>query len=373
MERLRWTVARRDWLKAVGLATSSVLFPPVARSSLPLHRQLGVALVGLGNYANSNLRPALRETHFCRLAGVVTGSAQKGAAWAHHYDFSPSSVYHYDEMDELADDPNIDIVYVVTPNAMHARHCIQAAQAGKHVICEKPFTISVAEADAVIDACRAVGVKLSMGYRLHFDPFHNVLRNMALEEDQPRFKQMGGALSFELRGNAWRATKALAGGGPLMDLGIYVIQAACMAAGGVAPIAVTARQLPKLRPERFADVEETLEWEMEFPQGERCRGRTSYNESANRFRADGEGRWFQLDPAFTSSGLSGSTHLRPLNFDPVNQQARQMDAFARCIIDDCESKVGGDMGRRDMVIIEAIYWAMKTGKRVKVNLTRSVT
>lgn len=343
----------------------------LGRSNAQPERPLGVALVGLGSYANSKLRPALRETRYCRLAGVITGSASKGNAWAHHYGFSPSSVYHYDEMHRLADDPNIDIVYVVTPNALHARHSIQAAQAGKHVICEKPFTVSVAEADEVIRVCRKAGVKLSLGYRLHFDPYHEVLRKMARNAEPDTLMKMNGALSFELRGNAWRATKSLAGGGPLMDLGIYVIQAACMATGGIAPIAVTARQLPKLRPERFADVEETLEWEMEFPAGQRCSGRTSYHESANQFRAEGGGRWFELEPAFTSSDLAGATNLGPLNFDPVNQQARQMDAFARCIIDDRESSVGGDMGRRDMVIIEAIYRAMETGNRVEVNLTRS--
>ena len=101
-----------------------------------------------------------------------------------------------------------------------------------------------------------------------------------------------------------------------MDLGIYVIQGACMAAGGLAPTSVSARQLPKLRPDRFVDVEETLEWTMDFPGGERCVGRTSYNESANRFRAEGGKRWFELEPAFTSSDLAGATHGGPLQFAP---------------------------------------------------------
>lgn len=366
MARLNRPLCRRSWLKFAGVATSSALLPAVVRSASPTHRQLGVALVGLGSYANSKLRPALRDTKLCRLAGVVTGSAKKGAAWAHHYNFSPDSVYHYDEMDRLEDDPNIDIVYVVTPNALHSEHCMRAARAGKHVICEKPFTVSVAQADAVIAACDSAGVKLSLGYRLHFDPYHEVLRNMVVKTESGRFRKMNGALSFKLQGNAWRASKALAGGGPLMDLGIYVIQSACMAAGGVAPISVTARQLPKLRPERFVDVEETLEWTMDFPGGERCLGRTSYNESANEFRAESGDRWFELEPAFTSNDLEGATHLGPLDFPPANQQARQMDAFARCIFEDRESIVGGAMGRRDMVIIDAIYRSMESEQPVAV-------
>jgi glucose-fructose oxidoreductase len=79
-------------------------------------------------------------------------------------------VYGYDTMARLADNPDIDIVYVVTPNGLHAGHCIAAAKAGKHVICEKPMANTVAECDAIIAACRAAGVRLSVGYRLHFDP-----------------------------------------------------------------------------------------------------------------------------------------------------------------------------------------------------------
>ncbi len=259
-----------------------------------------------------------------------------------------------------------DIVYVVTLNALHAEHCIKAARAGKHVICEKPFTVSVSETDSVIAACRSAGVKLSLGYRLHFDPFHEVLRNMVRTGSPGQFGQMTGAFSFVLQGHIWRSTRALAGGGPL-DPGVYVIQETCMATGEVPPIAVTARELPKIRPEDFVDVKELIEWEMELPHGEICKGRTSYNESSNQFRTDSDSGWFEMNPACTPRGLEGATHQGPLEFPALRQQALQMDHFAKCILKNRESRVGGSMGRRDIVIIEAIYQAAKTDQRIQLN------
>ncbi len=336
------------------------------RASSKPPRPLGVALVGLGNYAKSELRPALEIAERCRLAGVVTGSKRKGQGWAHHFGFSPDSIYHYDEMERMADDPNIDIVYVVTPNAFHAEHSIRAAKAGKHVICEKPFTISVAEADAVIAACAAAGVKLSLGYRLHFDPHHIVLRNATTADEWGIPTTAEGALSFCLQGRPWRAQRELAGGGPLMDVGIYVVQAACMMRGEEAPVAVTARELPKTRPDDFRDVEEAIEWIMEFSDGFVCEASASYSESANYLNVQCADGWARLGPAFSYRGIKMETHQGPMRFEPVNQQARQMDDFARCISEDRESIVNGAMGRRDMVIIEAIYRAAQTGRREPV-------
>jgi len=329
-------------------------------------RQLGVALVGLGNYAKSQLRPALTETKYCRLAGVVTGSHRKGRAWAHHFGFSPESIYHYDEMERMADDDGIDIVYVVTPNALHAEHSIRAAQAGKHVICEKPFTISLQEADDVIAACREAGVKLSIGYRLHFDPFHQAVKDATVGGDWGAVTASEGAFSFRLHGRPWRAQKSLAGGGPLMDVGVYVIQAACMVMDEVAPEWVEARELPKNRPQDFVDVEETLEWTMGFANGVRCQGRTSYDESANDFHVDCAGGWARLNPAYGYSGIVLETHQGVVDLTPINQQVAQMDDFARCILEDRESMVDGWMGRRDMAIIEAIYRAAASDRRESV-------
>lgn len=361
----------------LSLGALALMLPSPARSAgAPAQKKLGIALVGLGTYSTQQLAPALRETSHCRLAGVVTGDPAKGRRFAHEYGFPELSVYGYDTMQRLADNPEIDIVYVVTPNSLHAEHTIAAAKAGKHVICEKPMAVSVAECDAMIAACRAAKVKLSIGYRLHFDPYNREMMRLAAARELGPLRRVKGGFAFTVNRKAWRAERKYAGGGPLMDLGVYVIQGACMAAGGptqpggpyVAPVAAVARELPKKRPDIYADVEETIEWTLEFADGLTAEGRTSYQENANFFRMEGEKGWAELSPAYSYNGLSGRTSAgRKLVYQPaVNQQALQMDDFALCVKEGRESRVSGEMGRRDLAIIEAIYEAAKTGQRVAV-------
>lgn len=361
-------VSRRDFLKKSTLGTAALMaLGSRAVTAEPPARKLGVALVGLGQYSTGQLGPALRETQYCRLAGVVTGSPAKGAQWARDYGFPEQSVYGYDTMARIADNPDIDIIYVVTPPGLHAEHSLAAAKAGKHVICEKPMANTVAECDAIIAACKAAKVRLSIGYRLHFDPYHEVLRQLVRTGEFGPFMKMNGAFAFRMGSLQWRAEKKLAGGGPLMDLGVYVIQEACMAAGE-APVAVTAKERPKARPDFFRDVEESLDWTMEFANGARCEAFTSYNDGANRFRAEAAGGWFEVSPAFSYRSLRGATSRGPISFEPsVNQQARQMDGYAQCILTGTATTVPGEMGRRDMCIVEAIYAsAAADGKRTEV-------
>src|SRR3954469_18921101 len=172
-------VTRRRFIGQVSSAAAAfALASKISRAvDQPMNgRKLGVALVGLGYYSTRELAPALRLTEHCKLAGVVTGTPAKGTKMAAEYGFPEANVYGYDTMARMADNRDIDIVYVVTPNGLHAEHCIAAAKAGKHVITEKPMANSVADCDAMIAACKKAGVKLSVGYRLHFDPFHEELR-----------------------------------------------------------------------------------------------------------------------------------------------------------------------------------------------------
>ena len=332
-------------------------------------RKLGVALVGLGNYSRGQLGPALRKTKLCELKGVVTGSVAKGVQWASDYGFPATNVWNYDTIHEMAGNPDIDIVYVVTPNGLHAKHAIAAAKAGKHVISEKPMANNVADCDAMIAACKEAGVRLSIGYRLHFDPYHGVLRDLVRTNEFGPFTRMNGTFAFRMGNRQWRIDKKLAGGGPLMDLGVYVIQESCMATG-LTPAAVTAREMPKQRPDFFNEVEEGIRWQLEFANGALADGYASYNDGGDSFHSDAKGGWFEMDPAYIYGGLRGATSKGPLNFKPdVCQQALQMDDFADCINTGRASPVPGEMGRRDLCIIEAIYGsAAAGGKRVEIEV-----
>lgn len=140
-------------------------------------------------------------------------------------------------------------------------------------------------------------------------------------------------------------------------------------AAGAPPVAITARERPKKRPDFFRDVEETLEWTMEFANGARSECYTSYNDNRNNFRAEAKDGWFEIGPAYSYRGLRAATSRGPVTPPaPPSQQALQIDDFALCVRDNLATRVPGEMGRRDMVIVEAIYRAAATGQRVEVKI-----
>jgi glucose-fructose oxidoreductase len=369
-------ISRRRFLGQLSAATALALAPRGvgAAESAPEPRRLGVALVGLGSYSTHQLGPALRKTKHCRLTGVVTGTRAKGVEWAREYGFPDRNVFGYDTMGAMAGNPDIDIVYVVTPNSLHAEHCIAAAKAGKHVICEKPMATSVADCDAIIAACRAAGVRLTVGYRLHYEPHHAELARLAREKVFGPFMRMKGANGFEMDSSArpetvWRLNKTLAGGGPLMDMGVYVVQAACMAKVEAAPLAVTAKFGPVTRPQVFSQVEESIQWTMEFADGAVADCRATYAEQVSNFRAVAEHGWAQLeDPAFYYAEPLLTTSKGPVHLPKVNHQVVQLDGMAMELIEGRPSLAPGEMGRRDMAIIEAIFAAAASGGRVTVGV-----
>lgn len=361
------SLSRRDFLRRTSVGAAAVIAAPYIHAAVPPPR-LGVAIVGLGGYASGQLAPALKLTKNIQITGVVTGSPEKGRNWSDVFGIPDKAIYSYDTMARIADNPTIDVIYVVTPNALHRDHVIAAAKAGKHVITEKPMGVSVADCDAMIAACRAAKVKLSVGYRIHFDPYFAEVNRLAKDPEMGPFKKLSGGFGFTMTQPQWRAEKKMAGGGPLMDLGIYAIQAACLSTGEKLPVAITAREAEKKRPEFFRDVEETIEWVMEFADGTRGEFITSYNGGINRFRAESDKGWAQVEPAFSYNGLKGTSSKGPFSFDPpVVQQAGQLDHIAQRLREDRDSDIPGEMGRRDMQIIEAIYQSAAQGsKRIEL-------
>lgn len=326
--------------------------------------RLGIALVGLGKYSSGQLAPALKETQHCYLAGIVTGTPEKADKWKRKYDIPEENIYDYINFDEIKNNPDIDIVYVVLPNAMHREYVVRAARAGKHVICEKPMAITVEECDEMIDACKQANRMLSIGYRLHFEPHNKEMMRLGREQDFGKIKGM-----YAWHGmsdvDGWRLDKELAGGGPLMDVGIYCVQGVRYTMG-MEPVAVRAQQGVKKDREKFKEVEESLRWQMEMPDGVIAECKTSYSEEMNLLRAEAEKGWFELSPAYSYEGIKGKTSNGKMKFPQVNQQAKQMDDFSQAIRDNRPTLVPGEMGRRDVKILRAIYQAMETGNRIEI-------
>lgn len=343
--------------------------PATEKQPLPVEKsRLGVALVGIGSYSSKQLVPALQESAYCRLAGAVSGDAAKRDQWGKRYGLDPANLYSYENFDDIASNRNIDIVYVALPNALHAEYVIRAARAGKHVICEKPMATTVEDCHRMIDACKAAGVRLSIGYRLHFDPFNQEMMRLGQNHAFGSIDRVIATHCMDVGSeDQWRLSRRLAGGGPLMDLGIYCIQGALYTIGEL-PLAVEAEFHPKTNPRKFKDVEEGLHWEMHFPLGVKAICETSYSRDFNLLRAEAVSGWFELQPAFLYNGLQGRTSEGPMNLTPVNQQAAQIDDFAFCIQNNTPSRVPGEMGLRDVEILMAIYESARTGKRVQLQL-----
>jgi glucose-fructose oxidoreductase len=363
-------VSRRRFLGQLSFGSAALAIGTRAASTVAstTPRKLGVALVGLGHHAQLHVGPALRLTQHCRLAGVVTGDPVKGWQWAHDHGFPEKNVYTYDTVHELADNRDIDIVYVATPNGLHVEHAVAAARAGKHVLCEMPLATTVAECDAIIAACRQAGVKLATADNLEFDPVHRELGRLAREKTFGPFRRMTGASAVCLTSPGWRSQRTLAGGGPLMDVGLHCVRAACHAAGGVAPVAVTARAHPQTRPESFLEIEDGIDWTMEFADGARGEFTASHGCHADEFRAEAAGGWIELRPAFALDGAQANTSRGPLAPIPApNRQAQQIDEFALCIRENREPRASAQIARRDLAIVAAIYESMRqNGARVAV-------
>ncbi|MBC2840651.1 Gfo/Idh/MocA family protein [Robiginitalea sp. SC105] len=332
---------------------------PAARSQ----QSLGIALVGLGSYSTNQLAPALEQTQHCHLAGIVTGTPSKARTWMQKYDIEESHVYNYETFDQIANDASVDAVYVVLPNSMHAEYAIRAAQAGKHVICEKPMGISVAECDAIIEACRKAGVKLGMGYRLHSEPYTQEIKRLVREKTFGDVRYVMGEAAYISRGNPdqWRLNKALSGGGALMNMGVYAVQS-CIYGCGKNPVAVSAQEF-STRPDYFKDTDETILAQLTFPGGIVGSVMTSHNANANRLYASCDSGWFELNPANNYGPLSGRTSSGPIQFPHESQQKLQMDDFALHVLEGAPNRAPGEMGKRDMIIVEAIYRSIREGGR----------
>lgn len=327
--------------------------------------KLGIALVGLGKYSEEQLAPALKETQHCFLAGIVTGTPDKAEKWKKKYDIPEKNIYNYQNFDTIKDNPGIDIIYVVLPNAMHAEYVVRAAKAGKHVICEKPMAVTVEDCDKMIAACKEAGKMLSIGYRLHFEPYNQEMMRLGQKKVMGAIKNIKAENGLS-DAKEWRLDKELAGGGPLMDVGIYCVQGARYTTG-MEPIAVRAQFGPKKDKEKFKEVEEAISWQMEFPGGIVADCKSSYSEEMNILRAEAEKGWFELSPAYEYKGIKGKVSDGEMKFPQVYQQAKQMDDFAMAVMNNRPTPVPGEMGRQDVKILKAIYQAAETGERVQIS------
>ena len=290
--------SRRSFVRNLGLGISSTAILPTLTSFEILseknikvegEKKLNVALCGLGRYANI-LATGLMESKYCNLSGIITGTPEKAMQWKSKFNIPEKNIYNYDDFDKIRNNKDIDLVYVVLPNSMHKEYTIRAANAGKHVIVEKPMAFTVQDCKEMIDTCANAGVQLAVGYRLHYEPHHIEIRRLGQEKVLGQIRLIQSSLGYNLSGispDDWHLKKDIAGGGPLMNLGVYCIQSGRYVLGEE-PISVTAQFGPVTMPKLFKEVEESISWQLNFPSGAVCTSTTTSNCNIDRLFASAE-------------------------------------------------------------------------------------
>jgi predicted dehydrogenase len=342
---------------------------------LPEKQRVGYAVVGLGHLSLEEILPALNTCEYSRAVALVSGSPEKMARVAQQYGIAPQSCYSYERFEELKNNKEVDVIYIVLPNGLHKEYVIRGARAGKHILCEKPMANSSGECREMIAACKTAKVKLMVAYRIHYQPHNRKLREMLRKQELgvPKFIDAYNCQS-SANPDHWRHKKALAGGGALPDIGLYCLNTARFITGKE-PLEVMAYQYSTPGNPLFREVEELVSWQMKFPDGLYAACTTHYNvHDSRRYRVMCERGWVEIDTAFayqgqqlrTSEADGKLTRMEELKMPENNQFAAEMDHFSRCVLDDKQPFSTGENGLQDHIIMEAIYRSAKEGRPVSI-------
>jgi glucose-fructose oxidoreductase len=367
------SVSRRTFLERAGaglVASHVAAVTACAQTPAPSSRKIGWAVVGLGNLSNNQILPAFAKCELSKVTALVSGSPEKARKQAATFGVPEKSIYSYANFDALRDNRDVDAVYVVLPNSMHAEYSVRASRAGKHVLCEKPMANTPGECRQMIDAARQAKRKLMVAYRVRYEPYNQALIKSVREKEFGPLKVVLSEHGFNIGDpTQWRLKKAMAGGGSLMDIGIYSLNAARYVTGEE-PVEVSAMLYSTPNDPRFVEVEENITFQLRFPSGVLANCVSSYGAPFNRIRAVSADGWIELEPATSYGGLRmrASTRGRPVDREhpEINHFAAQMDHLSRCVIEGTEPLTPGEDGLKDLTVMMAIYEASKSGRTVKL-------
>src|SRR5438270_4277565 len=372
-------LTRRNFMKKTGQgllaagAFESLLKTASAQLRVPdpPGKKLGWAIVGLGSLSINQILPAFAKCEKSKVVALVSGHPEKAQKLALRYGVSPKNIYNYDNYDSIKDTPDVDVIYIVLPNGMHAEYTVRGFQAGKHVLSEKPMASTPADCQSMIDAGRKANRKLMVAYRCRYEPFNQEMIRMARSQELGPLKVILCDTGFPIGDpTQWRLKKDLAGGGSMMDIGIYSLQAA-LYTSGEEPVEINAFMYNTPGDEHFKEVEETVTFQLRFPSGVLANCSSSYGyASQSRFRAITTQGWFELEPGQHYTGLrmrvNRGNQLEEVMLPEKDHFAAEMDHMSACVLDNKEPLTPGEEGLRDIKLITSIYEAAKTNKMMKV-------
>jgi len=353
-------LTRRD-LGRLAIAGAASRLAPAQEPDHPFR----YCIVGLGRISMQHFMPGTKLSKYSRVTALVSGHRDKADKLAAEYGVAAKNVYSYANYDAIADNREIDAVYIALPNGMHAEYTIRAAKAGKHVLCEKPMANTAVESQAMVDACRKANRKLMIAYRCQFEPLNLRAIQMIRDGKLGKIQAIASANGFNIRPGEWRITKTLGGGGPLMDVGIYSLNACRYLTGEEPTGELKANSSVIDQDGRFNEVEENLSWTMKFPSGVIASCTTTYGASMpGEYVVFGSKGTLHLATAFTYQGqhLTAKIQGEPPIDEPSAERdpshfPRIADHLAESVLQNKELKCSGEEGLKDMQLIMAIYKA----------------
>jgi predicted dehydrogenase len=337
----------------------------------PPGKKMGYAIVGLGMLSINEILPAFAKCEKSKPVAFVSGHPDKANKLALRYGINPKNIYNYENYGTIKDNPEVDIIYIVLPNFMHAEYTIRGFQAGKHVLTEKPMAATPTDCQQMIDAGRKAGKKLMVAYRCRYEPYNQEAIRIAHSGD------LGPILVIEADAgwnatnpDQWRLKKDLAGGGSLMDIGIYALNGSRYLSGEE-PTEVNAMIYNVPGDPRFKEVEETVNFQLRFPSGTIANCTSSYGYyPTSHFRVIGTKGWLEMDPAtwYRDQRLKvgGTNGIVEQELPSRDHFALEMDHMSQCVMENKEPLTPGEEGLRDIKLMMAIYESAQTGKTVKV-------
>ena len=337
-------------------------------------KPVGYAVIGLGGYAQRAILPGFRHSKKAKLVALVSGDRSKAKRLATK--FGAEVFYTYEELPTCLSHPQVEAVYIATNNGSHAHYAVQAANAGKHVLCEKPMANSVEECRQMVAACRASAVRLMIGYRKYFEPSSLELKQLISSGRLGRLKYIHSAFGIFVRARgqagAWHFDPKLSGGGSLPDVGVYCVNTIRWLVGEE-PLEVSAYQWTT-DPETFSQVDENIAFRLDFPHGLVAQATSSFKAAESSFlQVHGEKGWACLNPAFQWDlerclfGQIGGRWFEK-KFKVIDELALELDALADSIRRQREPEPNGVQGMRDMAVMEAIYQSAREGRTVSITM-----
>ncbi len=318
-------------------------------------KKLRWGLIGCGDISRKRVAPALRDLESCELVAVNRARAELAVDFAREF----GARRWQGDWRELIADAEVEAVYVSTPVYLHAEQTIAAAEAGKHVLCEKPMAMNVAECDRMITACRANGVKLGVAYYRHFYPV--VLRIKQLiaagEIGKPVLAQVNAFERFNPQPGAdryWLIEKSQAGGGPMMDFGCHRIEVLMNLLGAIKrTTSLTSSALFQ------REVEDTCVAAFEFESAAQAvltvtHAAIESQDTLSIFGSEGSLHVAALNRGELriKSAMGERTELHPPH---ANLHLPLIEDFTRAVLEGREPAVSGAIGREVAQTVEAIY------------------